>query len=180
LSSQSAKNSKSKNSIEFPPGGGYFSPMRRSFHWLIALCWLAGSLSCPAATGRVIKVLPHFLDLEGRVALSPSLFERDSYQAILRLNPDRRSGIRYAIQWKTKGAVWEPLTVRIELRGVAQGKLPKQLILETSVERSPWYGRWTYLTLKGSQYTDFGEVTAWRATLWEGTRLLSEQKSFLW
>ena len=39
---------------------------------------------------------------------------------------------------------------------------------------------WTGLALKGDEYEQFGEVTAWRVTLWEGTQLLGEQKSFLW
>jgi hypothetical protein len=47
--------------------------MRRFFCQLTILSMLvAGSLTY-AATGRVIKVLPHFLDTKGRAALSPSL-----------------------------------------------------------------------------------------------------------
>lgn len=50
--------------------------------------------------------------------------------------------------------------------------------------------RWVYLTLKDSERQYLGDVTAWRATLWEETLqaessgqeqlLLAEQKSFLW
>jgi hypothetical protein len=29
-------------------------------------------------------------------------------------------------------------------------------------------------------YRQFGELIAWRATLWDDDKLLSEQKSFLW
>ena len=43
-----------------------------------------------------------------------------------------------------------------------------------------WLSHWTKFELVGAEYKDFGRVTAWRATLWEGDRLLSEQKSFLW
>jgi hypothetical protein len=42
------------------------------------------------------------------------------------------------------------------------------------------FSHWTGITLGGSQYTEFGEVTAWRVTLWDGPQLLSELKSFLW
>jgi len=39
---------------------------------------------------------------------------------------------------------------------------------------------WTALPLAGNDYQRFGRVVAWRATLWNGDQLLSEQKSFLW
>ena len=70
--------------------------------------------------------------------------------------------------------------MRVEVRGVATEKVPAQLTLEKDLERSGWFGRWTSLTIKGEDYRKLGELTAWRVTLWEGTRLLSEQKSFLW
>ena len=43
-----------------------------------------------AATGRVLKVLPHLLDTNGLHTLKPSLYERDAYQAYLRKHPDDR------------------------------------------------------------------------------------------
>jgi hypothetical protein len=52
--------------------------------WLAGLCWLGLALPAPAATGRLMKVLPEYLDAKGLTSLSPSLFERDAYQAILR------------------------------------------------------------------------------------------------
>ena len=133
-----------------------------------------------AATGRVIKVLPHFLDLKGRAALSPSLYDRDAYQVILREHPEKRSGLRFDMQWKTRGAVWSDLKLRVELRGLAQGASPKQMILEQEIAASGWFGRWTSMTLTGQEYKEIGEVTAWRVSLWEGEELLSEQRSFLW
>jgi hypothetical protein len=54
----------------------------------------AMAVSASAAEQRVIKVLPHLMDKEGRVAKSPSLFERDAYQLWLRENPEEQSGIR--------------------------------------------------------------------------------------
>ena len=144
------------------------------------LVLLALALPCGAATGRVIKVLPFYLDRQGRHTRSPSLFERDVYQAYLFQNPEKRSGMMYDVHWKTKGAPTAPLRLRIELRGVAQGNLPSQLVLEKTVPPSGWFGYWTSLLLTGEKYKQFGEVTAWRATLWEGQRLLGEQESFLW
>lgn len=155
--------------------------MRRWFFSAV----LAGALGLlPAAragTGRVLKVLPEFLDTKGQTSQSPSLYERDAYQAILREHSDRRSGIRFYIQWKTKGGIWEPLTVRLELRGAATGDLPKRLVLDTPVENlgGP-FSHWVDVTLKGDEYRRFGGVTAWRATIWEGKHLLGEQRSFLW
>ncbi|HEY5912419.1 MAG TPA: hypothetical protein VJA21_17595 [Verrucomicrobiae bacterium] len=154
--------------------------VRATWLWAMALgCLLAAPAS--AATGRVIKVLPQFMDRQGRTSLSPSLYERDAYQAELRLNPSRRSGLRYYVQWKTRGAVWQPLKLRVELRGVARGNLPKQLTLERKLAaKHTLFSRWDEVTLSTAQYQELETVTAWRVTLWEGASLLGEQKSFLW
>jgi hypothetical protein len=154
--------------------------MRRFFSAMVVLCSLASALQSFGATGRVIKVLPHFLDLQGRAALSPSLYDRDAYQVVLREHPEKRSGIRFDIQWKTKGPAWSDLKLRVELRGVAQGNLPKQMVLERDLDATGLFSRWTSMTLKGEEYKTLGEVTAWRVTLWEGEQQLSEQRSFLW
>ncbi len=154
--------------------------MRQSLFWLSLVVLLLVAETAHAASGRVIKVLPHYLDLKGHHTLSPGLYERDAYQAHLRQHPEQRSGIRFDVQWRTSGAVWEPLQVRVELRGIAHGDLPKQLVLEEPVEPGGWLSRWVGITLSGDDYKDFGEVTAWRVSLWEGGQLLGEQKSFLW
>jgi hypothetical protein len=156
------------------------SCMRRSCLWVPLICWLATVLPVAAATGRVIKVLPHFLDRQGHHSLSPNLYERDAYQAYLRKNPKLCSGLRFDLQWKTKGPAMGILKLKVELRGVAQGNSPKELVLEQTVESRGRFSHWTGIVLRGSQYTDFGEVTAWRVTLWDGAQLLGEQKSFLW
>jgi hypothetical protein len=166
--------------VEFAGAAGYFSSMRRPFLLTILSCLLATSLPAVAATGRVIKVLPHFLDDQGRRARSPSLYDRDAYQAYLRNHPDKRSGVTFDIQWKTRGGAFSPLKLRVELIGAAQGDLPIQKVLETEVKPGRWFSHWTSLPLTGEEYRQFGNVVAWRATLWEGDRLLGEQKSFLW
>lgn len=154
--------------------------MRRLFLWCLVAVGLAVAMPMQAATGRVIKMLPFFLDLMGRHALSPSLYERDAYQAYLRENPDKRSAVLFEVQWKTKGPAWEPLKIRLELRGSSRGNVPTQTILEKFVQKQGRFSQWTDLTLQGAEYTTLGDVTAWRATLWEGDQLLGEQKSFLW
>jgi hypothetical protein len=154
--------------------------MRWFFSWITIFSFLAAASQTYGATGRVIKVLPHFLDLQGRAALSPSLYDRDAYQVILRDHPEQRSGVRFDMQWKTKGPVWSDLKLRVELRGVAEGDAPKQMILERELQVGGWFSHWTSMTLVGRDYKAIGEVTAWRVTLWEGEDLLGEQKSFLW
>ena len=68
-----------------------------------------------------------------------------------------------------------------ELRGTAHGNLPRETKLETELEPGKsTMSRWTSLTLAGEDYKNFGEVTAWRVTLWDGEQLVGEQKSFLW
>jgi hypothetical protein len=154
--------------------------MRRLSIWLALVGWLAVVCSGQAATGRVIKVLPQFLDLKGKNSLSPSLYERDIYQAMLRDHTNLCSGMRFSVQWKTKGQPAAPLRLRIELRGVARGDYPKQLVLEKPVEPGGWFSHWAEVPFIGQEYRSFGRVTAWRVTLWEGGRLLGEQQSFLW
>ena len=134
-------------------------------------------LAAPAATAKVVKVLPHFLDREGRVALSPSLYERDAYQALLRSNSERRSGRRFDVQWKA--STQAPLTLRLELRGVQQEK-PTTATIETVVKHRRLFSQWARITLTGKEYRELGELRAWRVTLWDGNTQLAEQKSFLW
>jgi hypothetical protein len=145
----------------------------------LATC-LAVAWSASATTGRVIKVLPQFLDLKGRNSLTPSLYERDNYQVTLQRNTNLCSGMRFNVQWKAKGDASAPIKIFVELRGVAHGDFPKQLTLEKQVQPGGWLSHWTALDLVGAQYKDFEKVTAWRVTLREGTRVLGEQKSFLW
>ena len=138
------------------------------------------SVSAGAASGRVVKVLPQFLDLKGRHALSPSLYDRDAYQVVLRDHPGQRSGMRFAVQWKARGHAIAPVKLRVELRGVSNGNLPPHTTLEKEIHTGGWFNHWESLTLTGDAYQKFGNVTAWRVSLWEGDKLLSEQKSFLW
>ena len=149
----------------------------RSF--LVLVLVLAAPLA-QAASGRVIKVLPLYLDLKGREMLSPSLFERDAYQARLRQHPEQRSALSFAVQWKAKAAAGAPLKLRVQLRGGKKDELPTQVVLEETVQQKGPFSHWATLRLSGEAYRKFGELAAWRATLWDGDTLLGEQKSFLW
>ena len=144
---------------------------------------LLGSLSVAfaddAAAGRVIKALPLFLDLKGHDALSPSLYDRDAYQVYLRQHADQRSAIRFDVLWKASKTGDAKLKLRVELRGIGEKGLPRQTTLEQIVKPG-FFRHWTSLTLAGEEYKNFGELVAWRVTLWSGDQLLVEQKSFLW
>jgi hypothetical protein len=153
--------------------------MRRIFVLLLLLGSLSATSAADAVTGHALKVLPLFLDLKGRDALSPSLFDRDAYQVYLRAHTNEVSAVRFDVLWKASNAEKAKLKLRLELRGVGAGSLPKQTILEKEVAPK-FFRSWTSLTLGGDDYKNFGDVIAWRATLWSGDQKLGEQKSFLW
>jgi len=137
-------------------------------------------IKAQAAQGKVLKVLPQFLDKQGRSSVSPSLYDRDAYQALLRRNPARRSALRFAVEWKSSTPETQALNLRVEMRGVAGADAPRESSLELPLHQRGWFSHWAYVTLSEADYQKFGEVTAWRVTLWDGDRLLGEQKSFLW
>jgi hypothetical protein len=143
------------------------------------LLLLVSSLALQAGSAEILKVLPFYLDLEGRHSLSPSLYERDAYQAYLRLHPDKRSALRFDVNWKAKHLGSEKPLLRIELRS-SGGNAAKPLVLEKSVRPPRFFSGWSSLLLEGDAYRNFGQVLAWRVTLWLGEDLLAEQKSFLW
>ena len=150
--------------------------MRRA-SGLAAVLLLLSTVFAHAGGGKVLKVLPHFLDSEGRHSLSPSLFERDAYQARLRKTPSEVSALRFDVNWSAEGKPTN-LRLRVEARGGKAGAQPK--VVETAVKPS-WTGSaWSALALDKETYQQLGGVTAWRVTLWDGEQMLAEQKSFLW
>ena len=134
--------------------------------------------------GRIVKMLPLFLNLKGHPAISPSLYDRDAYQVYLRQHPAEISGMRFDFLWQVDN-FWvdnpkaSKCKLRIELRGIGENAKPTQTTLEQEAV-PPLFRRWTSMTLTGADYKHFGELVAWRATLWHGDQLLSEEKSFLW
>ena len=87
--------------------------------------------AAPAAkTSRVLKVLPLLLDLQGHDAKSPSLYDRDAYQAFLRQHTNEISAIRFDVLWKASNLKDAKLKLRAELRGVGERSLPRQTVLE--------------------------------------------------
>ncbi len=140
------------------------------------------ALASGSPTGRVIKVLPLFLDTNGVPAISPSLFDRDAYQLLLRDHPNLVSGMRIDVLWKFHNVTTnDQLTLRAELRGfyIGETNLPTQATLETNL-LSKTSRHWTSLRITGADYKNFGTLMAWKVTLWDGGSLLGEQKSYLW
>jgi hypothetical protein len=146
---------------------------------IIPFLWLVFH-SCSntlAADAKIVKVLPHYLDLQGRHALSPSLYDRDAYQAHLRNHADQRSAIRFDVQWKSKAQASGQLKLRLEVRG---SKTSTPAVFEQSVNRRGLFSQWAVLKVADDDYKNLGELIAWRATLWDDKKFLSERKSFLW
>jgi hypothetical protein len=136
--------------------------------------------SAPAKTPiRILKVLPHFLDRDGRHTVNPSLFDRDAYQFELRQNPALRSGMRFDVLWKASPGTPTALTVKLELRG---SKAPEQapVILTSRGFARGGFSQWTRIPIRGKDYEALGELLAWRVTLWKDDQQVAEQTSFLW
>jgi hypothetical protein len=146
---------------------------------LFTLVAALGFLAAPAhgATARLVKVLPHFFDQQGRISLNPSLYERDAYQFHLRAHPEQRAGLRFDVQWRSRDTT--RLRLRIEARG-NHGRDGTTAVVEEEVKYRGLFTSWSQVTLTGDAYKKFGELSAWRATLWDGDKMIAEQKSFLW
>ena len=145
--------------------------------WLAFLCVLVEG-EASAQEVRVIKVLTHLVDAQGRTALAPSLYERDAYQLHLRSNPDLIRAMRFDVQFKAPRKDG-PVLIRIEARGSKSG-LGRAQVFETEVLPARFFSTWRSIELNKAEHDALGNVIAWRATIWRDVVLLAEQKSFLW
>ena len=153
--------------------------MRALLIFLASLGLVAAAHAADAVTGKIVKVLPFFLDQQGRDATSPSLFDRDAYQAYLREHTNDVSALRFDVLWKATKSPDEKIKIQVELRGVGDGGVPKLKKLVADVVPET-FRKWTAIPLAGADYKNFGAVVAWRVTLWNSGQMLGEQKSFLW
>ena len=102
--------------LEFPFGPRYESGVRQVKVCCILIALLFVADAAQAITGRVVKVLPMYFDHKGRHMVSPSLYERDAYQAYLRSNPELKAGMLFSVQWKAKGRPRFPTARCVALR----------------------------------------------------------------
>ena len=153
--------------------------MRALLIFLASLGLAAAAHAADAVTGKIVKVLPFFLDQQGRDATSPSLFDRDAYQAYLREHTNDVSALRFDVLWKATKSPDEKIKIQVELRGIGDGGVPKLKKLVADVVPET-FRKWTAIPLAGADYKNFGAVVAWRVTLWNDGQMLGEQKSFLW
>ena len=143
---------------------------------LVAVLLLLAVLSSANAArpGKISKVLPHWLDQQGRHTLSPSLLERDAYQAKLRADRSLCSGIRFDVKWSKNTSV--NVKLQLELR-VTGGTNP--IVLEQAINTSRRSG-WDAITLDGDAFNAIGKIIAWRVRLLDGDIELAGRRSFLW
>jgi len=140
---------------------------------------LVGSESMQAAsTSRIVKVLRHYLDQEGRHALSPSLLDRDAYQAQLRDHPEQVSGLRFDVQLRLKSKEVGNYRLRVEIRhgkGAQVGTFRKDLEIQRK-RRS----QWAKIPILDEDFAQLNEVIAWRVLLLDGEAEVNTLESFLW
>jgi hypothetical protein len=129
--------------------------------------------------GKVVKVLPQLLDEHGRQTLSPSLYERDAYQFTLHKNPKLRAGARLVVQWKAKKVDWAKLRLRAEMRCLLGDDLHTVTMEEPAVKNGH-FSSWSEFRIEGADYKTFGQIVAWRVTLFEGDHQINQLESFLW
>src|SRR5262249_26884 len=109
--------------------------------WMVFVLLLLTAPMLLAGEGRVIKVLPLYLDKNGRDSLMPSLYERDAYQAVLRTHKDKRKALRFAIQWKADKVDWAKTRLVVETRGV-EGNTFISRTAEHAVRKPGWFHHW--------------------------------------
>lgn len=144
---------------------------------LLATVALLSPEPAAADSVKIKKVLSFYLDKEGRQSLSPSLFDRDAYQAELRGDPTKRSGLRFDVQWSAPAGA--NLVLRVDMRG-AIGPTNTTSTIQAHLKKSGPFSRWTRVKLSDEEYRKLGELVAWRATLHQGDLQVAEHKSFLW
>jgi hypothetical protein len=151
-----------------------------SLRFILALLLLVAypAKADPPGGARVVKVLHHLIDKNGRNALAPSLFERDAYQVYLREHPELVASSRFDIQYKARRKDG-PVRFRLELRGSKTG-LGSARMFESEELPARWGSSWGRIALGKATHEAIGSIIAWRASLWRGGEMIAEQQSFLW
>lgn len=156
--------------------------MRRfwMFFLVATMLWTGTSVGYAEGRIRVTKALVHYLDLNGKHTLSPSPFERDCYQAILRLNREKCSTMCFDIQWRnTLTDFGDDLTITVEARA---GGVDSEVVSVTQPirgKKSIW-SHWTRVKLSEEDFERLQTVSAWRILIRDGNDLVEEFRSFMW
>ena len=146
--------------------------------FLFVVCLGLGSAA--ESDAKAIQVFRFLVDAAGRHALSPSLLDRDAYQAHLLEYPEEVGGLRFVIQWKRRGETPANPSIRVEVRhgnGNTMGEFSKSAPVKVRKTRR---SQWHQITISGKEYARLGKVIAWRVSLWDGETRLAQEESFLW
>ncbi len=154
--------------------------MRRYVVSLAVVGLLLSAALARADTGKVCKVLPQLLDLKGRTALEPSLYERDAYQFYLHRHASLCSGLRLVVEWKARHVDFQKVKLRAEMRGLLTNSVETITLEQPLKKGGGFFGSWANFDITGNQYKKFGQLIAWRITILEGDKPLGKLESFLW
>lgn len=141
---------------------------------ILLFCISSASLAC--ASPKIVKTLLHLIDDEGRHMLSPSLLDRDAYQAHLRAHPEKVFGICFDIQLKLKSKETHKLKLAIRH---SSGEDLQTFIREMDVVRKG-KSQWNRIRIDGEDHSKIGEMIAWRISLLQDQVEIASQESFLW
>ena len=136
--------------------------------------------SAAESDAKAIQVFRFLVDAAGRHALSPSLLDRDAYQAHLLEHPEEVGGLRFVTQRKRRSEATANPSIRVEVRhgdGNTMGEFSKSAPLKVRKTRR---SQWHQITISGEEYARLGKVIAWRVSLWDGETRLAQEESFLW
>jgi hypothetical protein len=52
--------------------------------------------------------------------------------------------------------------------------------MEEPAVKNGYFSSWAEFRIEGADYTTFGQLVAWRVTLWQDDHQLGQLESFLW
>ncbi len=105
-------------------------------------------------------------------------FEKEywSYGAITRQEKLDKRGHYFVILWSNRGPVKE-LQAKFEYRQVKS----KDVIRTLTIDHARAHGGMkSTFAVVGQAFDEYGAVSSWRFTVWDGGKLLAEQNSFIW
>lgn len=157
----------------------------RSFAFLLAAALLCGACSSGPQSPGFTKVKYYHLKEEDADALrkqergaSMIRFERAHHLhgAVDQADREARYGHYFTFFWRGRPGSG-PLTLRFEYRQADTAEQVHRIEQRIDQIRKRNQSR---IQIIGESYHRRGKVTSWRASLWDGERLIDEEKSFLW